>query len=92
MSLSTSNLFAALDTKKKKKSSSKSKDHDKKKSTKVASKADRSADLERAIFAQPQTAVTNWADDEDDDFLNDIAPLPEGWGEVRVDNVQVFSL
>ena len=81
MSLQTSNIFAALDTKKKKKSSSsKSKEHDKKK--KSQPKADRSAELERAVFSQPATTTTNWADEEEDDFDDDLGPLPEGWAAV----------
>ncbi len=83
MSLSTSNIFSALDTKKKKKSSSKSKESgDKKK--KHSSKSEKAAEVEPTPVAQPQQlSISNWAD-EDDDFENDIAALPEGWDEVRL--------
>ena len=50
--IQSSNIFAALDTKKKKKGSSKSQEGEKKKEKKV-SKAERSAELERAIFSAP---------------------------------------
>lgn len=74
--ITSQNIFAALDTKKKKKSSSKSKDGDDKKKKKVASKADRSAELERAIFSGPKVSITNWADTDDEDELDE---LPESW-------------
>ena len=74
--ITSQNTFAALDTKKKKKSSSKSKDGDDKKKKKVASKADRSAELERAIFSGPKVSITNWADTDDEDELDE---LPEAW-------------
>ncbi|KAK9909905.1 hypothetical protein WJX75_009245 [Coccomyxa subellipsoidea] len=74
--ITSQNIFAALDTKKKKKSS-KSKDADEKKKKKEVSKADRSAELERAIFSGPKVSISNWADtDEDDDFVEE---LPESW-------------
>lgn len=74
--ITSQNVFAALDTKKKKKSS-KSKDADEKKKKKEASKADRSAELERAIFSGPKVSISNWADtDDDDDFADE---LPESW-------------
>ena len=62
MSLTTSNIFAALDqTKKKKKSGKEGKDKtDKKKATSKAAKAEeaeqRNAQLEAAIFSQQNTA------------------------------------
>lgn len=90
MSLATSNIFSALDTKKKKKSSSsssKSKDPSEKKK-KHSSKSDKPAEVEPTPAVQPQQlSISNWADD-DDDFENDIAALPEGWDEVRV--LQVY--
>ncbi len=74
--ITSQNIFAALDTKKKKKSS-KSKDADEKKKKKEVSKADRSAELERAIFSGPKVSISNWADtDDDDDFVDE---LPESW-------------
>jgi hypothetical protein len=75
--ITSQNVFAALDTKKKKKSS-KSKDADEKKKKKEQSKADRSAELERAIFSGPKVSISNWADtdDDDDDFPDQ---LPESW-------------
>lgn len=80
MNLESANLFAALDTKKKKKGKS-SKDHDKKKKP---DKAEKAAELDRAVFSQPAPATTNWADeDEDDDFDNDLGPLPESWAQVN---------
>ena len=74
--ITSQNVFAALDTKKKKKSASKSKDADDKKKKKSVSKADRSAELERAIFSAPKVSITNWADTDDED---DIDELPESW-------------
>ena len=80
MNLESANLFAALDTKKKKKGKS-SKDHDKKKKP---DKAEKAAELDRAVFAQQVPASTNWADeDDDDDFDNDLGPLPESWAQVH---------
>lgn len=73
--ITSQNIFAALDTKKKKKSS-KSKDAEDKKKKKELSKADRSAELERAIFSGPKVSISNWADTDDDD---DFADLPESW-------------
>lgn len=84
MNLESSNLFAALDTKKKKKSKS-SKDHDKKKKP---DKAEKAAELDRAIFSQPVPASTNWADeDEEDEFDQDLGPLPESWAQVTSQEV-----
>lgn len=81
MNLESANLFAALDTKKKKKGKS-SKDHDKKKKP---DKAEKAAELDRAVFSQQVPASTNWADeDDDDDFDNDLGPLPESWAQVLV--------
>jgi hypothetical protein len=74
--ITSQNIFAALDTKKKKKSSSKSKDADDKKKKKAVSKADRSAELERAIFSGPKVSITNWADTDDEDEIDE---LPESW-------------
>lgn len=79
MNLESANLFAALDTKKKKKSKS-SKEHEKKKKP---DKAEKAAELDRAIFSQPVQASTNWADeDEEDEFDQDLGPLPESWAQV----------
>lgn len=64
MSLTTGNIFAALDTKKGKKK--KSKEHDKKKKS-GDKKAVSAAELERAIFSQPSISISNWADEDDDD-------------------------
>lgn len=87
--IQTSNVFAALsDAKKKKKSSSKSKESGDKK--KKISKAERSAELERAIFAAPKVSISNWADtDEDSDA--DI-PIPESWGTVRYTSILELQL
>ena len=80
MNLESQNLFAALDTKKKKKTKS-SKDHDKKK--KQPDKAERAAELDRAVFSQPAPTTTNWADEDDfDEFDQDLGPLPESWAQV----------
>lgn len=87
MNLESSNLFAALDTKKKKKSKS-SKDHDKKKKP---DKAEKAAELDRAIFSQPVQASTNWADEDDfDDFDQDLGPLPESWAQVTYVQVRCY--
>ncbi len=86
--ITSQNIFAALDTKKKKKSS-KSKDADEKKKKKEVSKADRSAELERAIFSGPKVSISNWADtdDDDDDFVDE---LPESWSApVRLARLQL---
>lgn len=65
MSMKSTNIFAALDAKKSKKKKS-SKDGEKK--AKAETPAIDTADLERAIFSQPSTGMSNWADcDEDDD-------------------------
>ena len=75
--ITSQNVFAALDTRKKKKISSKSKEAEDKKKDKKTSKADRSAELERAIFSGPKVNISNWADtDDDDDFGDD---LPDSW-------------
>ena len=75
--ITSQNVFAALDTRKKKKVSSKSKESEDKKKDKKTSKADRSAELERAIFSGPKVNISNWADtDDDDDFGDD---LPDSW-------------
>ncbi len=75
--IQSSNIFAALDTKKKKKGSSKSQEGEKKKEKKV-SKAERSAELERAIFSAPKVSISNWADTDDEDEFG--ADLPDSWG------------
>lgn len=89
MNLESANLFAALDTKKKKKGKS-SKDHDKKKKP---DKAEKAAELDRAVFSQQVPTSTNWADeDDDDDFDNDLGPLPESWAQVVVVAVTMFAM
>ena len=83
MSLSTSNAFAALDTKKKKKSKSKEDGGDKKKKQQPAKAEDVSADLEKAIFSQAKINVSNWADtDDDDDDFGDGLDLQDQWTQV----------
>ena len=80
MSLATSNIFAALDTKKKKGSKSKEQDGKRKKKE---SKEERHAELERALFSQPQINVSSWGDvEDDDDFDTGLGPLPDAWAEV----------
>ena len=74
--LATSNIFAALDTKKAKKK--KSKDSDKKKKDKGFS----AAELERAIFSQPTIKLSNWADCDDEDEFGDMGDLPPSWQQV----------
>ena len=90
MNLESANLFAALDTKKKKKSKS-SKDHDRKKKP---DKAEKAAELDKAIFSQPAPTTTNWADDDefDDDFENDLGPLPESWAQVGNCSISVVCM
>lgn len=77
MSLATSNAFAVLKASKGKKDSKK-KDEKKKssKDKKVAS----AADLEKAIFSQPSLNISNWADEDDDDYT--MPALPIDWAEV----------
>ena len=75
--ITSQNVFAALDTRKKKKSSSKSKESEDKKKDKKATKADRGAELERAIFSAPKVNISNWADTDDDDDFGD--ELPDSW-------------
>jgi hypothetical protein len=76
MALATSNAFALLNqsTKVSKKESKKD---DKRKDKGNAS----AADLEKAIFSQPSMGVSNWADDDDDDYT--MPSLPVDWEEVR---------
>lgn len=68
MSLATNNIFAALADPKKAKGSKKksSKDNDKKKKSGLEKKIS-TAELEAAIFAQPATNYSSWADEDDDD-------------------------
>lgn len=78
-SIQTSNIFAALsDPKKKKKGSSKSKEGGDKK--KKISKAERTAELERAIFEAPKVTISNWADTDEDSDAD--VPIPDSWGQV----------
>jgi hypothetical protein len=77
--LTTSNIYAALDTKKAKKK--KSKESDKKKKDKKSISA---AELERAIFSQPSISITNWADCDDEDEFGAMDDLPPGWAQVSM--------
>lgn len=79
MSMVSQNIFAALDTRKKKKSS-KSKDEDRKK---VAPKADKTAELEKAVFSQPINALSSWADESDEEEYHHHQPANDGWNAVR---------
>jgi hypothetical protein len=75
MSLATSNAFALL-------KGGKTNKIDKKKSGKDDKKKSASAaDLEKAIFSQPSLNISNWADDDDDDYA--MPALPADWAEVR---------
>lgn len=84
MSLSTSNAFAALDTKRKKKSKPKE-DGAEKKSKQPAKAAEASADLEKAVFSQAKINVSNWADtdDDDDEFGEDTGGFRDDWVQVQ---------
>lgn len=73
----STNIFAALDTKKKKKASGR----DEKK--KAAPKVDKTAELEKAIFAQPINALSSWADESDEEDYHQPAPASDGWASVR---------
>lgn len=76
MSLATSNAFALL-------KASKSKKEDKGKDDKEKRKGDDKksvADLEKAIFSQPSMGISNWADEDDDDYA--MPSLPIDWDEV----------
>lgn len=81
MSVTTSNIFAALGQKKKK-SSKPSDEGEEKKSEKKSKKksAERQAELERAIFSQPAVQVSSWADCDDEDEFDE--PNSD-WTEVR---------
>lgn len=64
--MKSANIFAALDTSAAK--SSKKKDKNGEKKSKAETAAIDTAELERAIFSQPSTGMSNWADcDEEDD-------------------------
>ena len=39
------------------------------------------AELEKAIFSQPSLGISNWADEDDDDYA--MPSLPIDWDEVR---------
>jgi hypothetical protein len=75
MSLATSNAFALLKSGSVKDESKKKRSKDDKKKTASA------ADLEKAIFSQPSLNISNWADDDDDDYA--MPALPIDWAEVR---------
>jgi hypothetical protein len=80
--MSSTNIFAALQ--KKKKSSGKSKDSAAAKEETV----NKQAELEKAIFASvPAAAASNWADDDSDDEWDGQAPEARaeepGWNQVR---------
>ena len=78
------NVFEALDTRKKKKSSKSKDGHDKKKKlgTKEAAPEPEPPKLP-AIPSKPLNS--NWADsEEEDDFANDLGPLPESWAVCSV--------
>jgi len=77
MSFATSNAFALLKGSKNKKDD-KSKD-DKKKRGKDDKSAS-AADLEKAIFSQPSLNISNWADDDEEDYT--MPSLPADWAEV----------
>ena len=76
--LATSNAFAALT-----KGGSGKPPRDSKRSGKEdkAKKSASAADLEKAIFSQPSLSVSNWADDDEEDYA--LPSLPADWAEVR---------
>lgn len=71
MALATKNAFELLQ---------KGKDKEKPKKSERVDKAADAARLEAAIFSQPSAGVSNWADDDDDDFS--VPQLPPDWAEV----------
>lgn len=75
--LATKNAFAALT-----KAASKAAKEDKAKRGKEdkAKKSASAADLEKAIFSQPSLSVSNWADEDDEDYA--LPSLPADWVEV----------
>jgi hypothetical protein len=78
MSLVSKNIFAALDTKKKKKSSKG------KNEKSPAETVDKTAELEKALFSQPVTGLSSWADESDEEDIHVAAPpVDDGWNEVR---------
>ncbi len=94
MNLKTGNIFAALDSKSSK-SSSGTKDSKKKKSTQgpAQEKGPTSAELEKAIFGQPNLGISNWADDDDDDEDEGHAPpQDDGWSRVPASNRALYSV
>jgi hypothetical protein len=82
MSLATNNIFAALDAGAKKSKPKVEKDvSKKKKSTDDKDKKAATAELEKAIFAQPLSS-SNWADDSEDDDDYAAPPVDDGWSRV----------
>lgn len=77
--LATKNAFAVLKASKSKKDE---KDNDDKKKRKDEKKKSVStAALEAAIFSQPSMGISNWADEDDEDYA--MPSLPADWAEVR---------
>ncbi len=78
--MSSTNIFAALQ---KKKSVKKPKDAAPKDEE---PKVDKRAELEKAIFSAPAAAMSNWADESEDDEWDAHPPaaeMEEGWAQVR---------
>lgn len=70
------NIFEALG-KKKKKSSKPSKNEEKA----APPKADKTAELEKALFSQP-IGLSSWADESDEEEDHHAAPSGDGWNAV----------
>lgn len=78
MSTVSSNIFAALQKPSKKLSL--------KGDVPVETKAKKHAELEKAIFSAPAAAVSNWADDSDEDWeapSRGVSENEEGWNQSR---------
>ena len=76
MSLATSNAFAALG-----KGSKSGKDAKPKKTKDAKKPKESAAELEKAIFSQPSLGISNWADEDDEDYAK--PALPADWAAQR---------
>jgi hypothetical protein len=75
----SSNIFAALQKPSKKLSL--------KGDAPVETKAKKHAELEKAIFSAPAAAVSNWADDSDEDWetpSREVSENEDGWNQARL--------
>lgn len=81
MSTMSNNIFAALQKKKS------SKKHSSKEDAAMEPKEDKHAEIEKAIFAAPAGGVSNWADDDEEEWDGHVPATAgrgneEGWNQV----------